>query len=546
MSVAEKKSRRTLTISNEPSSSSSHDTTTKKHNEDKTPTQQRLVYVSANPVLEAYDINRQELGKYFTRLVKGYIYGKQTEEKDGKKHRLWEEVTPWPIEFVPLGHPDVMNLDIASLHGSSSVEQFVSAFKSSSLRRQLARKSGPGLVHGWIFNFDGYIEHKGQDLNGCLDLLHAIVRGDEATWAFMHTMYYRDFNGIGRLIGACASGFTAGVAGQLQFVPHAMSSEIHRLAKDKPDTTDWKEMSNRWRDDVLEPLSMVTSPPNTDTQKRMLDTLDLVLGKNDGSLVASDMKRCLLPPGRRKPLQPNDARYAISPYPRHLLIFGLLWKMVEAATPAWNERYWPVARWPIDFKERWSLINKTRIFDIDFTDKEEKMADQSDVAVYDLSMYSAQELASKIAEVSPQMRKDRLLGGNLLTYTSIKGGGRSISVHPASKLTGRGRYWPDSKSGGNKTPGTMQIVTSFLGKASDQALRDTVSRFEDDDEQQQQEATAKRQRDYNTDTVGSYRPFLSTSTAAASTYSTSTGISMSAGARLQTSRKKLLLSSSRG
>lgn len=535
MSVIEKKSRRTLTI--EPSSSQGKESANK---EDKTPTRQRLVYVAARAYanLDDYDAERRDLGDYFTRLVKGYIKGKKMdeEEEDGVFRRLWKDVTPWPVEFVPLGHPDVLNLDLATLFATTtSAEQFVLAFRSATLQRQLARKSGPGLVHGWIFNFDKYAEYQelgeGERLHDSLKLLHAIVRGEKATWASMHAIYYWEFDSIGRLIRACAAGHTTGVAAMMQFPNQRMISEILRLAKEKPDTTDWKDLSNRWTEDVLEPLSMLTSPPNADTQKRMLDTLDLVLGKKDGSIVASDMKRCLLPPGHREPLQPNDAHLVMLPHDRRLLVFGLLWKMVEAATP-WNQRYWPVARWPLDYTARWSLINQTRIFDIHFTHQEEQLVTDSDTAIYEISTRSAQELVSQIAEVSPQMRKDRLLGGSLLTYTSIKGGGEMRAVHPISKLTGRGRFWPDSKSGGNKTPGTAQIVTSFLGKASDQELHNMVSRFEEEEE------VTKRQRDYNTDTVGSYRPFLSTT-------STSTAM-MSAGARLQTTpRKKLLLLSRR-
>ena len=503
----EKKSKRTVnSSSNEQLSSSSSQS---KETKDAHPTAQKLVYFATES--DPISTEKKEVKNYIEKLIAGQISGETHEVEvltsDGKTSiktqvRRWKHVTPYPIEFVDPA------TDMKSLMFAESGEQFIQAFQSDTLRAQLKRRSygGPNLVHGWLFNFDGvhFDQWPREHADEVVEFGLKIIRQEEATWACMSSIYQLPFDVIKDIISGIQQNGGLLPLEYTDDVSHPLMSEIARLVYSEEEKVDWVELYDRWLQDVVTVVDATTSPPTSEQQWKMALTLRRVLGSDNARLVQADLQRCLRPKGKRQNLIPADFRYLFDFAYKHswvdrmFLAQCLLRRLVQDSGD-WNQRYWTISSTrAAKGNDSLTFVNPgSKVGAIAFrrTGEEASLPGDDPVAMWQMTGPGVKKVIAGILEYSPQLRKDRLVG-NVLNKQLLQD---SIATRPIQTLSGWKRFAPgrDSKTGQllKVTPGTAQMVMSYLGKA-----QDTPAALDNDDDNDASSSSSRVVR-FNSDVI---------------------------------------------
>jgi hypothetical protein len=476
--------------------------------EDKTPTPQTLVYVRPRYFGDESNYTDDDgVADFMTLLIKGYIYNATASGASAgageNKQVLWtQSVTPWPVKFVKPA------IDMKVLLEAKTADIFLDAFQTSTLKKQMARETGPGLVHGWLFNLDDFLRTKFQPNSrfdwpiGNAEFALRIMKRDRATWADFQRIYFGKFLNVRVALNLLSVGVFPVTRTSNDIVNAAIDTfeSLHPGADggDPVVMADAKQKLEEWNANVMQVVPITTNEPTTVQIERMSATMISILGYEMAKSVTDDLRRLIRADSK---IGPNDYRYSFEDYAlrsinhRSALITCILLLLVRDPEGPWNQRNWIVEVHESSMNIRFpggAVLNGT-LFD------ESRLPDALTIAMgYDSktaweSFQTSQErdMIKQIIQMSPQFRKDQIVG-NFFNWEAKAHEKRAVGhpSNPARTLSG----W------GQKDHGTKQVVFSFLGKATDTQRRQEVSRFE--------EVSPPAPSSDRRALIGNYGPFL--------------------------------------
>jgi hypothetical protein len=483
--------------------------------EDKTPTPQTLVYVRPRYFGDESNYPDDDgVADFMTLLIKGYIYNATEEEEvkasgasgaGGENRQVpWtQSVTPWPVKFVKPA------IDMKVLLEAKTPDVFLDAFQTSALKKQLARETGPGLVHGWLFNLDDFRQTKFNPVSGFdwpigqAEFALRIIKKERATWADFQRIHFNGFVNIRTALSLWTRGVFPVARTSNDIVNAAIdtfeSAHQGAEAKDPMVMADAKQKLEEWNANVMQLVPITTNEPTTVQTERLSATMTAILGYEMAKSVMNDMRRLMRADSK---LSPNDYRYTFVNFAltsinrRRALITCILLLLVRDPEGPWNQRNWIVEVHESSMNIRFpggAVLNGT-LFD------ESRLPDALTIAMgYDSktaweSFQTSQErdMIKQIIQMSPQFRKDQIVG-NFFNWEAKAHEKRAVGhpSNPARTLSG----W------GQKDHGTKQIVFSFLGKATDTHRRQEISRFEEVEDEVRPSSDRRA-------LIGNYGPFL--------------------------------------
>jgi hypothetical protein len=490
--------------------------------EDKTPTPQTLVYVRPRYFGDEDNNNYTDddgVADFMTLLIKGYIYNATTEEvvKAGgdtgeNKRVLWtRSVTPWPVKFVKPA------LDMKVLLEAKTPDVFLDAFQTSALKQQMARKTGPGLVHGWLFNLDDFLQTKFNAVSGFdwpigqAEFALRIIQKERATWADFHRIHFNGFVNVRAALHLFLSGVFPVPRTSNDIVNAAISAfeSAHQGAEVKNPVVmaDAKQKLEEWNANVMQVVPITTNKPTTVQIERLSATMTNILGYEMAKSVMDDLQRLIRADSK---LGPNDYRYTFANFAlgsinrRRALITCILLLLVRDPEGPWNQRNWIVEVHQSSMNSRFpgavlnsTLFDESRLpdalttamgYDSKTAWESLQTSKERDTIEQIIQRKQERDTIKQIIQMSPQFRKDQIVG-NFFNWEAKEREKRAVGhpSNPARTLSG----W------GQKDHGTKQVVFSFLGKATDTQRRQEINRFEEVPPPSDRRAL-----------IGNYGPFL--------------------------------------